>query len=95
MNVLVNIFLRGIGMTLKMSIFEILHIVNQHRMNLNVHLCVFKRPVYFTSNLLTSMLSAFINAKISMSLLKKRNNLGVLLTGVCFFSLQRMIPPCF
>lgn len=52
----------------------------------------FKRPVYFTSNLLISMLSAFINAKISMSLLKKRSYLGVLLKVDCFFSLQWMIP---
>lgn len=40
MNVLVNLFLRGIGMTLKMSAYEILQIENQHRLNLNVHLCI-------------------------------------------------------
>lgn len=30
MSVLVNLFLRGIGMTLKMSAYEILQIENQH-----------------------------------------------------------------
>lgn len=42
----------------------------------------FKRPVYFTSKLLISILTAFINAKISMSLLKKVSDLGVILIGV-------------
>lgn len=35
-----NLFLRGIGMALKMSAYEILQIENQHRLNLNVHLCI-------------------------------------------------------
>lgn len=42
MSVLVNIFLRGICMTLKMSVLEILHTVSQHWVNLNVHLCILK-----------------------------------------------------
>lgn len=29
-------------MTLEMSAFEMLHTVNQHRMNLNGHLCILK-----------------------------------------------------
>lgn len=48
MNVLVNLFLSRIGMTLKMSAYEILQIENQHRLNLNVHLCILN--VLFTSH---------------------------------------------
>lgn len=46
----------------------------------------FKKLVYFTSNLLISVLSAFINVKISISLLKKRSDLEMLLTGAFFES---------
>lgn len=42
MSVLVNIFLKGTCMSLRMSVFEILRIVNQHSVNLNVHLCILK-----------------------------------------------------
>lgn len=35
-----NLFLRGIGMIVKMSAYEILQFENQHRLNLNVHLCI-------------------------------------------------------
>ena len=52
---------------------------------LNVHLYIFQRPAYFTSNLLISMLLAFSSAKISKSPLKKRSSLGMLLTGIFFF----------
>lgn len=63
MSVLVNLFLRGIGMTLKMSAYEILQIENQHWLNLNVHLYILNG--LFTSNPLISMLSAFINFNVT------------------------------
>lgn len=40
MNVLVSLFLSGIGTTLKISAYETLQTENQHRLNLNVHLCI-------------------------------------------------------
>lgn len=74
MSVLVNLFLRGIGMTLKMSAYEILQIENQHRLNLNVHLCILNG--LFTSHPICWFL-CYQHSSISMSLLERRRNLGV------------------
>lgn len=74
MNMLVNLFLMGISMILKVSAYEILQIENQHRLNLNVHLCILNS--LFTSHPICWFL-CYQHSSILMSLLKRRRNLGV------------------
>lgn len=82
---LVNLFLMGISMILKVSAYEILQIENQHRLNLNVHLCILNG--LFTSHPICWFL-CYQHSSILMSLLKRRRNLGVHLRWeFIFFSL--------
>lgn len=74
MNMLVNLFLMGISMILKVSAYEILQIENQHRLNLNVHLCILNG--LFTSHPICWFL-CYQHSSILMSLLKRRRNLEV------------------
>lgn len=85
MNVLVNLFLRGIGMTLKMSAYEILQIENQHRLNLNVHLCILNG--LFTSH----PICWFLCYQHSSILIKRRGSLSAF---ECIWDESSFFSPC-